>query len=287
MIMSDLHREELVSKAVSSAPYTAGSGQANSNGAPALPNLPFTGERMMPGQVLEPLFLEHEARYVFASKFVKGQVVLDVACGAGIGTHFLLKAGARSCLGLDIDGATIAEARATYKGCQFEQCDATHLCVSDSSIDVIVSFETIEHLTDQMKFLSECKRVLKPSGILVCSTPNRTMTRWAPGNPYHLHEFTVAEFRGALESKFIDVQLFAQQNANQLRYASERLLSRALHALQVMGTAKRLLRWKFPPPAVRTEFGGLTADPDYEIRPYRRTLLVQPRYVIAVARKSS
>lgn len=287
MIMPDPHREERVSKSITSATSTCASDQTNFDVAPALPTLPFTGERMMPGQVLEPLFLEHEARYLFAGKFVKGKVLLDVACGAGIGTHYLLKAGAHSCLGLDIDGPAIEDARATYKGCQFEQCDAMSLCVSDNSIDVLVSFETIEHLTNQANFLSECNRVLRPHGLLVCSTPNRAMTRWQPENPYHLHEFTVAEFKSSLETIFVDVQLFAQQNQNQLRFAGERLLSRALHALRLMGVAKRLLRWGSPPPAMRSEFGGRPADPDNEIHPYRTSLLVQPRYVIAVARKSS
>src|SRR5229473_2873774 len=123
-------------------------------GTPALPTLQFTGERVVPGKVELFLFREHEARYAFASRFVKDKVVLDVACGTGIGTHYLLTEGARSCLGLDIDRPALEYARAVYEGCQFEECDATNLCVPDSSMDVVVSFETIEHLKDQLKFLS-------------------------------------------------------------------------------------------------------------------------------------
>jgi len=240
---------------------------------------------MVPGEAEESLFREHEARYVFASRFVKDKVVLDVACGAGIGARYLLNAGAHSCLGLDIDRATIDYARAAYDGCQFEECDAANLCVPDSSIDVVVSFETIEHLKDQLKFLSECNRVLRPGGVLICSTPNRTMSRWAPKNPYHLHEFAVAEFRHVLESLFTDVQLFGQQNTNQMLYASQRLLSRALHALRLMETAKRLFRMQPPPAAMPTAFGGMPKDSDYEVQPYRAAPLMQPRYVIAIARR--
>jgi ubiquinone/menaquinone biosynthesis C-methylase UbiE len=260
--------------------------QATLGGAPTSPALPFTGERIVPGQVSEPLFREHEARYVFASRFVKDKTVLDVACGTGIGTHYLLTEGARSCLGLDIDGPALEYARAVYEGCQFEECDAANLCVPDGSMDVVVSFETIEHLKDQLKFLSECNRVLRPGGVLVCSTPNLTMSRWAPENPYHLHEFTVAEFRRALETIFIDVLLFGQQNTNQLVYAAQRLLSRALHALQLVKTAKGILGWKSLPPATRTEFGGVPIDSGNEIQPYRPSPVMQPRYVIAVARRS-
>src|SRR5262245_60102507 len=123
---------------------------------------------MVPGKTGETLFREHEARYVFASAFVKGMEVLDVACGTGAGTHYLTQVGGEHpCLGLDIDGPAIEYARAAYKGCQFAQCEATNLCVPDSSMDVVVSFETIEHLSDPMKFLSECKRVLRPGGVFI------------------------------------------------------------------------------------------------------------------------
>jgi ubiquinone/menaquinone biosynthesis C-methylase UbiE len=217
---------------------------------------------------------------------VKDKAVLDVACGTGIGTHYLLEAGASSCLGLDIDRPAIDYARAVYKRCQFEECDATSLRVPDSSMDVVVSFETIEHIRDQATFLSECDRVLRPGGLFVCSTPNRTVSRWAPENPYHLHEFTVAEFAQTLETIFVDVRLFGQKSTNQFLYAGERLLSRALHKIQLMETAKRILGWKSPPPAVRSEFDGMPTDLDNEIKPYGAALLIQPKYIIAVVRRS-
>src|ERR1700726_2641680 len=69
----------------------------------AAPDIHYTGERIVPGKIPENLFLEHGPRYVFAGGFVNGMRVLDVACGSGIGTHYLLKAGAQSCLGFDID----------------------------------------------------------------------------------------------------------------------------------------------------------------------------------------
>src|SRR5262249_23325333 len=93
-------------------------GQINSGNAPISPTLLFTGERIVPGQVSEDMFRAHEARYVFAGRLVKDKAVLDVACGAGIGTHYLLTAGAQSCSGLDIDGPAIDYARAAYKGCE-------------------------------------------------------------------------------------------------------------------------------------------------------------------------
>jgi 2-polyprenyl-3-methyl-5-hydroxy-6-metoxy-1,4-benzoquinol methylase len=276
-----------VSVVPGSAMPATSSGHGNLDGVLTLPTLSFTGERIVPGQVSESLFRAHEARYVFAGGFVKDKVVLDVACGTGIGTHYLLKVGARSCLGLDIDRAATDYARAAYGACQFAQCDAMSLCVPDGSIDVVVSFETIEHLRDQLRFLSECHRVLRLGGILVCSTPNRTMSRWARENVYHEHEFTVAEFTRALETLFVEVQLLGQKSTNRLLYASRGLLSRALHRLQLLEVAKSLFYWNPPPLAVRTQFGGMPADADNEIQPYHATPLMQPNFVIAVARRSS
>ncbi len=249
--------------------------------------LPFTGERIVPGKTEESLFRQHEARYVFAGKFVKDKVVLDVACGTGIGTHYLLRAGAESSLGLDIDGAAVAYAKAAYECCQFAQCDATNLPVSDGCIDVVVSFETIEHLGDQRKFLLECIRVLKPGGVFICSTPNHTVSSWGNKNPYHLHEFTVTEFTCLLESVFDNVQLFAQQKTNLLLYVCRVLLLHVLGEVQLKNAVKKLLRRKPAPLALQAEFGGMGSNWDSEIQPYHTAALMKPMFFVAVARRGT
>jgi len=284
---SDRHPEQLMPGSLCTSMPTDSSGQAESDSASPRPTLSFTGERIVPGQSWEPLFREHEARYAFASRFVKGKAALDVGCGTGIGTHYLLSRGARVCLGLDIDGPSIDYARATYKDCQFAKCEATSLCVPNDSMDVVVCFETIEHLRNHLKLLSECHRVLRSGGVLLCSTPNRTMSRWTPKNPFHLHEFTVAEFARALETTFGDVRVFSQKNVNPVVYAGRCLLSRTLHRLQLMGIANRFLRRESPRISARTEFGDMPIDSDNEIKRYRVALLVQPRFIVAVAKKSA
>ena len=255
-------------------------------GTPALPTLQFTGERVVPGKVELFLFREHEARYVFASRFVKDKVVLDVACGAGIGTHYLLKAGARSCLGLDIDYRTVDYARAAYKSCRFAQCDAANLCLPDESVDVVVSFETIEHLGDQLKFLLECRRVLRRGGDVICSTPNRTLNRWARRNPFHVREFSVDEFAHLFKEVFGNVQLYAQNNKFYLPHVGRTLLSRLIDQLQLRNTVKRVFRRKPAPLAVETEFDGNMSRFSSTIQACAPRTLVQPAYVIAVGRRS-
>ncbi len=255
-------------------------------GTPAVPTLPFTGERIVPGKVDVFLFREHEARYVFAGRFVKDKRVLDVACGAGIGTHYLLEAGAQSCLGLDIDAAAVDYARAAYKGCCFTQGDATNLCLPDESVDVVVSFETIEHLGNQLRFLEECNRVLRPGGILICSTPNHTLHRWARRNPFHVRELTINEFADLFKVVFANVQLYAQNNKFYLPHVARTLLSRLIDQLQLKSTVKRVLRSKPAPMAVVTTFGGNVSRFSCAIYAYAPGTLVQPAYVIAVGRRS-
>lgn len=254
-------------------------------GVPAALSLPFTGERIVPGKVEEGIFREHEARYLFAGRLVKDKQVLDLACGTGIGTYHLLKAGAQTCVGLDIDKGAIDYARDAYKGCVFAQCNATSLCLPDASVDVVVSFETIEHVQDQMNFLLECKRVLRPRGILVCSTPNRTMFRWEKKNPYHIHELSVLEFKKLVETMFMDVQLYSQKNEAYLLYVPKTLTLRLLDQLKLKNTVKRILGWKPAPTALRSEFDGNRSNSDSEIRPYQADPLAQPLYIIAVGRK--
>jgi SAM-dependent methyltransferase len=153
----------------------------------------FTGERFMPSCSGEIAY-EHWHRYAFARRFVGGKRVLDAACGEGYGSA-LLSTVASSVIGIDIDMVTIDRARAAYGGAKrvrFIASSCTGLPLPSASIDVVVSFETIEHLTaaDQLGMLIEFARVLTPDGLLVMSSPNRRLYRDVRNyvNPYHLQE---------------------------------------------------------------------------------------------------
>lgn len=253
----------------------------------ALPRpLLYTGERIIPGTAPERLFRDHESRYVFAGQYVAGKDVLDVACGTGIGTSYLLRMGAKSCTGLDIDQEAIDYARVVHRACTFVQADATNPALPDGSVDVVVSFETIEHLKEQQKFLANCKRVLRPGGIFIGSTPNRTLSCWGKENPFHFQELTVVEFREMVSSIFTEVQLYAQKNRIYPLYACRKLLAKALDRVYLGDPIRRFLRGKPALATQRVEFMGGSSNLDREIQQCRTQLIFQPTFIIAVARNA-
>jgi ubiquinone/menaquinone biosynthesis C-methylase UbiE len=258
--------------------------ESMSTAAATAPDLEFTGERIVPGKTVEALFREHEERYVFAGQHVAGKDVLDVACGTGVGTEYLRIAGASRVWGLDIDPGAIAYAKSRYAGCEFAECEATSLCLPDESVDVVVSFETLEHLKDQRKFITECWRVLRSGGMLICSTPNTTIYGWQGTNPFHIHELSTREFKGLLGSYLCEVRLFSQAEQIYPAFVLKRIASRVVDRLRLKEAIKRILGMKAPPPGMRGEFSA-ERSAACGIQPYRGAWMIQPTYVVAVGRK--
>ena len=176
----------------------------------------FTGERYLPG-VIGEIAYEHCHRYAFARRFAGGKRVLDAACGEGYGAALLADV-AMHVTGVDVDRPVVAAASARYGGRSnlvFEVASVTKLPLRDASVDVVVSFETIEHLSaaDQPQMLAEFARVLAPGGILVLSSPNRPEYSDARNyaNPFHLCELDRDELAARLDASFPARQWFAQR----------------------------------------------------------------------------
>ncbi len=126
--------------------------------------------------------------------------------------------GAWSGSNVEIDEATVTHAIAAYNApnLRYVQGDALAIPLPDASVDVVVSFETLEHLRDQNRFLLETRRVLRPNGLFIVSTPDRLVYS-APGqapNPYHLLELSVPEFTVLLERHFSQHRILAQRTAH-------------------------------------------------------------------------
>ena len=170
-------------------------------------DLEFTGERFVPG-IAGEIAHEHWHRYAFARRLGAGKRVLDVACGEGYGSA-LLAGVAGSVTGIDIDAAAVAHARQRYAALanvSFAEGSAATLPLPDASVDVVVSFETIEHLrrADQPRMLAEIARVLTADGVLVMSAPNPVEYSTARNyrNPFHLHEPDRTELGSLLARAF-------------------------------------------------------------------------------------
>jgi SAM-dependent methyltransferase len=98
-------------------------------------------------------------------------------------------------------------------GTAFLCADGVRMPLCKEAFDVVVSFETLEHIRPYRGFLAECKRVLRDNGTLVCSTPNRRLFSpniQKPLNPFHVHEFWPEEFRELLSNYFSDISLYGQ-----------------------------------------------------------------------------
>ncbi|HTL07594.1 MAG TPA: class I SAM-dependent methyltransferase, partial [Chitinophagaceae bacterium] len=128
----------------------------------------ITGERFIPDASLlqDEMGYEHLHRYYSIIPLIKGKAVLDIACGEGYGSA-ILAAHAQSVTGADIDQTSIDEANQKYTSADlplsFVQADAALMPFADDSFDVVVSFETIEHLDApaQQQFMQGVKKVLR------------------------------------------------------------------------------------------------------------------------------
>jgi SAM-dependent methyltransferase len=171
-----------------------------------------TGERMVPESSDLFTFWDHVYRYAFACQFVKGKRVLDIACGEGYGAAALQEFGAAQVIGVDISESVCIHARSKY-GLDARPGIAEQIPLADGSVEVIVSFETIEHVADTSRFLDECFRILVPGGALIISTPNKGVynSRRGVQNPYHCSEMTPEDFASALNARFLDIRFYTQR----------------------------------------------------------------------------
>ena len=144
-------------------------------------DLQFTGERFTP-EISGQIAFEHLHRYYFAQSLIAGKAVLDVACGEGYGSDILSRS-ASSVVGVDIATQAVEHATERYGSdkLSFVAASAAHLPFDDAQFDAVVSFETIEHHDQHDEMMSEIRRVLKPGGLMIMSSPNKQHYSIEPG----------------------------------------------------------------------------------------------------------
>jgi len=176
-------------------------------------HLEFTGERFTPECVREIRY-EHFHRYAFACALVTGRRVLDAACGEGYGSA-LLATSAASVTGVDLSEKSIAHARRRYRAANldFQTADCLQLPFAVDSFDCVVSFETLEHLAEQDALLREFRRVLRPDGFLLLSSPDKAVysEQLQNRNEFHVRELYRDELETLLLGHFPACRLFGQK----------------------------------------------------------------------------
>ena len=175
--------------------------------------LEFTGERYLT-EVGGDIELEHMHRYMFCRDVVSEKVVLDIACGEGYGSHFISEF-AKTVIGMDVSQEAVEHAKRKYvkENLKFEVGECQSIPLEDNSVDVVVSFETIEHHDKHVEMISEIKRVLCSNGILIISSPNKLeyTDKRNYQNEFHVKELYREEFLSLLSSSFKNTQVFGQR----------------------------------------------------------------------------
>lgn len=207
----------------------------------------------------------HKKRYEFALPYVRGKKVIDVACGFGTGSKMLADV-AESVVGVDLSEEELAIARPNYEGgnLRFLKEDATKLPIPDNSFDVAVSFETIEHLDEiqQNNFLNELRRVVRPGGTILLSTPDHYIwQRLALHWDEHIKELTKKELLDIL-GRYFEVKNVWGQWLLKNEPFSRRVIRGGLN------TVKRLdvfnLRHKLVPKSTRNKVDVATSPVNME-----------------------
>ncbi|MEI2829306.1 glycosyltransferase [Pseudomonas mosselii] len=181
----------------------------------------------------------HIIRYMLASRFVRpGDRILDAACGLGYGSHILLKCSeAKSVLGIDGSEYAAKYAQLNFAevnpGLTFKEgwLPEALVDIPDASIDLITSFESLEHVKDPKGLLAEFHRVLTPSGRIVLSVPNDWSDETGEDpNPFHFHVYTWEKILEETKEHFLVEAAFAQtadqfKRDNQWAVGTRQLLS--------------------------------------------------------------
>jgi len=198
-------------------------------------------ERTYPETPDVPTFQHHLARYEFLLPMIqKSDEILETGCGAGYGSRMLSER-ARSVVAIDYSPAALDYARSRYgaPNLKYLLMNCHRLGFAAGSFDLVVSFEVFEHLEEPQDYLSECRRVLRPGGRLVVSTPNRSswdihMRSIRKAYDYHVNMVDLKQLRRLLKSCFSRVEIYSQ-------WRRGNSLHRTLRALDVWNLRLRLV----------------------------------------------
>lgn len=165
----------------------------------------------------------HLIRYHHAAALVRpGDTVLDAACGFGYGSWLIAtRTQAERVVGLDFDSGAVAYARSAFSSPKLVFAQATlpgELSqYEDHSLDLVVCFETLEHVAEPAALLAQFARLLKPCGRVIVSVPhNWSDESGRDPNPHHMDVYDWPKLKALLSDAFL-VDRAAAQTADRAK----------------------------------------------------------------------
>ena len=216
----------------------------------------FTGERILPGGKFNVTYQQSLFAYDVVRGWAAGKSILDVGFGEGYGSAYLAEV-AREVVGVDYNAATVREATERYArpNLTFKHADVFDLPaeLTRKKFDIVCSFQTIEHMDDQERFVKILQAQTAPGGMVIMTTPNRL--KFPSFNPYHVREFAPEELRELLSRHFPSVQVHGVfGDAEVLEYrAAKQTLGNLILRVDVLQAREWL-----PRPFVRGIYGAVS-----------------------------
>lgn len=247
-------------------------------------NMQVSNERLLPDHILKDqknIYIENMSRYHFVGQFVNDKVVLDVGCGTGIGTAELLKRKVKKIVGIDDDESAIHVAKKEFEHSgiiEFYAISGVDISFPDNSFEIVCALDVIEHVEDDMAFLSEVKRVLTHEGLLIISTPNKRITspgKQKPYCPYHVREYYFDEFKTLLDSQELIVEYWGQHLGKYNRSIINKL----------MDSIPKQLKYLFPISIQNILSSKIRPNLTFEHIEITKDSLINAKTFIAVCRK--
>ncbi len=210
----------------------------------------FTTVTEAPGDALRQEALEMlRTRYAFAAEHCRGRDVLEVACGAGQGLGLLAKTAARV-VGGDYTERLLVLAKEHYGSrIPLVRLDGQQLPFGEATFDVVLLYEAVYYLPDAALFLDECRRVLRPGGLVVLCTANKNVADFNP-SPFHRRYFSGPELIELFQRHRFDPVLLGafpvvQETARDRVVSAIKQAAVALHLVPKTMRGKALLKRLF------------------------------------------
>jgi 2-polyprenyl-3-methyl-5-hydroxy-6-metoxy-1,4-benzoquinol methylase len=193
------------------------------------------------------LYLRHQKAYLYAGEYCKDKTVFEYGCGNGYGS-FYLSGMSQNVVAVDINKTVIHECKKQYQNNNlfFQLVEPEkNTGFDESSFDVVVSFQVIEHIYDVPGYLNELKRVMKENGVLIITTPNRKYRLYPfqkPVNPYHVREYGLKQLKSQLQTAFESVTVLGIDGTPEINAVEYKRVNKSLLKAFVPKAVKRLLK---------------------------------------------